>query len=736
MYITIGDNNIRVDSDNIKQTTFSKRYKDIKNYDEISVSFSKPIEVIRNEKINKVFQSLFNINTINGYDITKTIPGSIYEDSGDLIFRGNVKIVDFNDERYSIVLFGDYFNLFNEIGESLITGNLDASLDIKFDPSDGWMKYERTAVRNSWAQNIPQDASYIFPLIQYDELLWAGVNPTMHPIYNNFSSFTNDYPILPALSVKVLFDKIFKDAGFTYEMSTEFSDMLSKMYIPFNGDINNIAEDYTYAKYYGRYAISAYAAETVYCPIGKEEEYTYKGVNYPSLQLYMWTFDASNTYGTTVNDGHDYIFNYPSYYEIFNQYIVNITLPHRGTYDIKVALEMVNRGGAGNDATVQLTTWNIIDGHNTIDGSSYEIVSTTQTEDTFRVTVSEKSILMVNLTHDDDIEWNSQAKFGTNTYIEIKEIKSLLNGYISLNNILPINLQKAELVNAVLKIFNADVIVNEINPKKLYIYNREDFMSGYKTYDWTNKFIKGTWSSVINNGPKNYKFKFRTDNDIYNTDFNSRSSTGMYSYQNEVDSEFAKGESVIEIPTSATATVLLDGPDNYKGSDYYVYGGIEIPIMSNGTYTFVNKWKPRIMFQKEVSLGSYTSTAYYGSDAPGNFIKISGIHTLSNSLTGTCDASDFFLGFDSRYTYMAGNPKVTDNTILSKYYQRELDEYDRYTYLLEGKFMLTPRDYSQIKFNDKIYINSKNGRSWYRLNLIDNFTVNDISDVELITIEK
>ena len=118
-----------VDTEDIKNISINYSVKDIKNYGQRNISHTKPVKVLRTKATEAVMAGLFNINVTNSYDITQFTPARLVED-GIVILDGLLYVDEIYPDYYNVVIESPQFNLYEDMGDSLIVNNDVSHIDI------------------------------------------------------------------------------------------------------------------------------------------------------------------------------------------------------------------------------------------------------------------------------------------------------------------------------------------------------------------------------------------------------------------------------------------------------------------------------------------------------------------------------------------------------------------------------------------------------------------------------
>jgi hypothetical protein len=177
---------------------------------------------------NRYIDEADNTPTLGGnYNPQRIVPCSIYE-NGILVLKGNLRLKSVKQNTYECVITGNVKEFTSLIGDSLLTDLDLTSLSHEFSVSN---------ITSSWYSNF----EWVYPAIQY------GV-PYRNP--NALTTTLNPFNIRnfkPAVFVKSIFNRIFSEIGFKYELrgNTQFLDVFNKLIVPNNSKVNTTSTVYT-----------------------------------------------------------------------------------------------------------------------------------------------------------------------------------------------------------------------------------------------------------------------------------------------------------------------------------------------------------------------------------------------------------------------------------------------------------------------------------------------------------
>jgi len=745
--LRVGDDRIVIDSKEISVQSLNYSLKDIKNFGQRNASYTKPISVLQTKNTDRIFKALFNINSTGGYDIGQKVYAEIIED-GVLIMKGSMQIDEITEDTYEVTIATNNLSLYGSMGDRFIVGNQDPADDVSLGGTPHlWNRDTVRAWMNSDIDASKNGEGYIYAFAAYSpDMKWPMWS--LDNFYLNARSFMDDYPVFPHLAVKQVFDKIFERYGYTYTMTDEIETLLKEMYFVYNGEYTDLTTDSSkYAKYYfGDPTAYSYPDTTVQLTTLPLTINFLSSEQQPVYSIKGWTFQDSYLPGTDndVTGGHDEIFKYPSTKhsgttDIFKTWEPQrFPLPHKGSFTIDVSMYLYNSNPSAAGSTAwSITTWNPFDGLNTTAISEAVTIlsgSGGYVNGSVTVSVSQKSFFYIHRSTDSDPLIN--LIFGPWSYCTISENNSWVvgNNTIELDDLLPANYKQKDLIDDVLKMFNAFVTVDEIDDKKLHIKTIEDFYSTGSFRDWTDKVSDIKHKPIKNTFAKTTRFKFTDDSDIYTQDYKARFPDGIYTGYVENDTEFGAADNDITLSVSPVTMVAIPNSDSNAlfGPIFRPPIGVGYPIaIISDDKQMKTAWRPRIAFINTIDV----STFPYGTEWETLDVSISQMHYISSRRDASLGAAtNLFLGWDSENTYLQ-IPEETNETLYNRYYKEDIEgNLQDDARLITCKANLTANDIGESGFNDKIYIEHwKLGHGWYYLNSIKNYKPGGgLCDVELL----
>lgn len=662
----------KVDINEIYSTILSFAIDDVKDFAAKNTSFSKTVILPGTKNNNKLFGNIFDASISNDYNsgaanigtnFNASVSASVY------IFNDNIQvmkgimqmlevIVDDGFVEYEVAMFGELSGFAAKLGNKLLE---------ELDFSAYNHTYSIANITGSWS-NTNSGAGYYYPLIDYGNYSQGK---------KNFSVGT----FRPAFFVKEYLDKIFSNAGYSYDCDLFGTSRFKGLIIPNNKkelsrksalqlDISTAAYDFElYASYITNFNIPLPTQTVIggFTPNGTNQTFTYSGSTITGQLVWQHNFTWVNSSNKDVlvslrKNGVLVAFNasFPIYsgdsdtYEN-TLYFENIT---------------INNGDV-------LTLNAVIDP--TVSGIAYITVNST------RITFG-----------------NTGQQYVT----------VALGEPVVANDILPQNILQKDFFSSIVKMFQLYVYEDPTKDKTLLITPFVDFFNLSTSIDWSNKIdrskpIKIKPMSELN--ARYYEFNYKQDSDYFNDLYKKRYNETYGSYKYDSAYEFAKETEKVEVIFSGTPLLGYSGEDKVVSTIFKRTGDVtgtgeeqvdsNIRILQAKLITGVATWKIRNA-ANNADLHSDTQYPYAGHlndpDAPADDLNFGVVKELFFTLvTGSLNVNQFNVYWSS---YMA---EITDKD--SK--------------LLTATLKLNYKDIANLDFSKLIYIDG----SLYRINKIEDF---------------
>jgi hypothetical protein len=600
------------------------------------------------------------------------------------------------------------------------------------DFSDCDHDFNISAVTDSWAHTQSDHYKYILPF-----------NDTLNYTLNYFK---------PAIYAKSYWDRIFQNAGFTYDWQGLSASHFDKLLIPYNGDVNNF--DYTDYKVK---AETLFTSSYVQPNPGYNQEFT--------QQIVTWTetVDVQNIFNpslgeysapfyTQTNQGQTYTFNFTYAYEIL---LVNAStsppataylkiqdpfslayLPGEIEYNLQFELT-VNGNSLGFVQAIDVA--HVGDGITTVSipaSTSLSVLSasgTTTIPIPVNITASDvieiKAGIYVNSLYNFGIEavWRdtNATSGGSNVQVNPQVDFSLLQleilpsnniqiitGTQVVNEYIPQKIKQSDFIKAIFQMYNLYAYPNTDNPNELILVSRDEWYDAGAEKDWSTKLAKDKEQQLIflpDLQKKKLKLTYKEDTDTANVTYTQATAEIYGQLEYTFDNEYVKDTDTKQLLFSPT-------PVSKTTFDAYV-------PMINGIAPNNNI---RILYDA----GTKNCLPYYIYEN-----EITGIQALTYPQTGHFNDAltpTFDINFGVCDYYFYSTSVLTNNNLYNLYWRRTVNQIN-VGKMLVASFHLTESDIQTLKLNDKIRIDN----SWWNINKVIDYNANNeaLTKVELISID-
>ena len=670
---------------------------DFKNAAEKVQSYSKDFNLPATKRNNKIFNSIFEVqksieNTLDFNPYIRT--RAVLKEDTYTIFEGSLRLIDIINKdgeiSYNVNLFSEAVAL-SEILKDKKLKDLDLN-ELEHD-------YTITNVTNSWTGVLALTNSLPIDSLANNTGV-AGATTTnvlKYPFCNWDNNITEnasgqleiklEQAFRPFIQCKYLLDKIFSEAGYTFESDFLSSTKFTKLFMDFNWGAGNAPNDKDHTGEAEKTAVQTIST-------GTRTKITFDQHNF--ADGFGWngtdTFTAPQN-GTT--------------------YTLSVQMIIQGTWEAAIY-----KNGSFIPASKRLSQ---------LHGSNFTISS-----------------LPVTCAAGDVITFEATKLSGSNIQVfGSASVPKRIIADINLDNIttavllnnLRGDLGQFDFLKGIMTMFNLVTLQDKDNPNNLIIEPYKDvFVKPIhvlntsttvtpKQLNWTDKVD----ISEINLKPlelvKTTNFSFELDDDDYTHNVYKKSAGKNYGDYTFEKSEYTMLEGETEIkatPFSVTVVKpLLDFLPNFVTPSIFQANDDATEFES-----FDNA--PRILFDNGVkSTGkTYAIPAKNGVAATTktDFLQFS--HLSEIPTTATTD--DYNFGYC--YLFNPLTPVVDNlyNTYWATYYD---DLYNVDTRVMTLKVNLTPADINTFRFFDTVLIKNKE----YRVNKID-YKAGELANVEFILI--
>ena len=262
---------------------------DIRDLTQRKGTFSKSITLSGTKNNNTLLNNYYDVNIQAGtFDINKLTRCTVLQNGIPIVTDAllqlvNVKKTQLTDAyeqglEYEVLVRDSQAEFYTSITNLELT-------DLDF--SDLNHEFDITAITNSWSHTQSDHYKYLMP-------------------FNDTSNYTVNH-FKPAIYAKSYFDRIFANAGFTYNWTNLTDFHFDKLIIPYNGDVNNfdytdyrVTADATYTSSYTQPSIG-YNFSFLQTLTTFTETLDVQNIFNPATGVYTAPFNTDTTQGQTYN---------------------------------------------------------------------------------------------------------------------------------------------------------------------------------------------------------------------------------------------------------------------------------------------------------------------------------------------------------------------------------------------------------------------------------------------------
>lgn len=665
--------------------------QDIENPVERKSSYSRTIEIPSSMQNDDVFGRIYMFDSwVVNFD--PSIKAScIILQSGNQIFEGVAQLISVKENgagrTYEIGLYGETANLFKTLGDSELT-------DLDF--SDLNHVWDSTNITDSWSNSVTSDGtSYYYPFIDYGQNFERQNTPPASFLYD-----VGDF--YPAIYLKEYIDRIFDNAGFTYQsnfLNGANGSIFKQLIVPYGvSGVPYLTEDIIGPNLY--YIGLSGGVQDI--ANGTTQQINL-GVDSPSPFFNGGGYNVGTYDWTPITNG-----NYNFQFRCTLKPNLSIVPAQTATAYLRVNGTVV--------ATLFTYTWPSMNSDTkTFDGFAVNVpITNTDVVDVAVQFVSTGATYVRLFT--DETYWLNQFN-GT---------PLMQPGYTwDMNQTVVPKVKQSELLSAVISMFNLYVYPDKYDPKKLYIEPWSNFFDE-GIVDWTDKFDIEKGIEILPSGfytPKTFKFQYKNGGSFfekrYQQSYNQGYGTRIYNVGNEfntgeVSKEIVPGCGMMAGYSSSSRIAPRFFDQDQNGNIKPVAPGLRILFARYQSYP------------KDAGLFVFDTVPFDEYPYAG---------TLDNPYNPTLD---ILFGIP-REVYYSNNSetntiyKYTDGNLFNRYWKNFVDTYtDKDAKKVTIYLQLTPVDIQNLDFRKLIYIN---GTLFYLLSVSDyNANSEDTTKVELLKV--
>lgn len=687
---------------------------DVRDISKRNGSFSRTVTVVGNKNSHKLLNHYYDVNIEAGtFDINR-LQKCLVEQDGVIILdnlylqlTGVKKVQKTNsyeqEIEYEVEIKDSASDFFIKINNLELT-DIDLSV---FNHT-----YNATAVTDSFTHTYVDGYKYVMPYID-----------------NSNSFLLKDFK--PGVYVRTYWDKIFANAGYTYDFAEANTDdiQFDKLFIPYNGDVPKPGEDID------SWIIATTSASTLTAITNS--------FSTPIKTKFILEDDIQNINGyynpTTgeftspieVLNPDSYVFEFDVTYNIIlenNNPLSNLVInssANGGSLTKYYGLKLYSNDSEvlGFQAPVPIET-------NISPLSSFTVISNlTQTLTTKNSNLNVGDIIETYFStwqDDNSSFWASPGLIEIPLSVDVKvEITSIsvtikpsletfvLNSSLTLNTFIPKKIKQSEFIKSICQMYNLLIEGDPSNTKNLIIRTRDEFYDSGVVKDWTKKLAKDQEQNLKflpELSSKRIILSYKDDSDSPNKTYKGLINETYGQVEYVFENEYVKNverKDLIFSPTPNTYT-------NFQANVPMLVGpspktNIRI-LLDNGLYSCF----PYTIAETSATTISYSTYPFIShfNDAENPTFDIN---------YATCDY--YFYNPDS----------LTNNNLYNLHWRRTFAQINGGK-LLTAQFYLNAVDIQTLKLNDKIRIDN----SYWNINKVIDYdaNANKLTTVELISIDE
>ena len=725
---------------------------DIRDISKRQGNFSKTITLTGSKNNNNLLNHYYDVNIIEGtFNINALTTGSVLQDnipimedvSIQLTSVKKVQITDGYEDHveYEVLIKDSKADFFTAIANKELTDIDFSDLNHTYDATNVVARFSNTVV-DGFKYYLPSNTAYTYSTQEFK----------------------------PAIFARVYFDRIFSNAGFSFDWASIAYDRFDKLFIPYNGGVDNFdyndylvkAEKTVPTTING--ANNAAGITNIATGLGGGPLTKIDITNWTELEDIQNIFDPiTGVYTTPFNisstNSQQYDYSITMSYElnlvntsgsICSTNIALCPVHYKPMLSVNIPGNYLLHSNIYNNSTPFLNASSIINSVAsplTIPiGTTNILTSTVQTTiplsapqlnqlstHTLGITVLQRPVFS-SINNVLDSKWAIGLPTGplapagdvviqaviTNIQISILPNSTIyaIGGTIEVNDYVPKKIKQSDFIKGIFNMYNLYASVDPAQPNKLILQNRDDFYDAGNEVDWTEKLAKNQeqeLSFLPEITAKKVILTYAPDKDAPNTTYTNATNDIYGQVEVIFDNEYVKQVETKPILFSPTPVIKT------------LFGAFVPMIAGAAPETNI-----RILYDKTeigqplATCGSF-SILDYGSVGQNNLTSYPLVGHFDDPLTPTFDINFAICDF---YYY---NPtSLTTNNLYNRYWRRTMGQINNGKMLI-ANFDLNENDIQALKLNDKIRIDN----SWWNINKVIDYDANarKLTRVELISID-
>jgi hypothetical protein len=697
--------------------------KTVKDPSNISGFYTYDFEIPGTKENNKIFNHIFDITSQttfnpNGNNTCDLRVNSITIFVGKLQLNSiSKRFIGENEEVfYNVTLYSYTKSLFNDIGEKTMR-DLDFSAYNHY-PSEA-------NISGSWTHTHLD--GYTYPMIDYgynwtyaeiNEIhkpnIPAGITPAQiaaNPALFNqpyWERPLRPYDFKPAVFVKTALDKIFSEAGYTYQSDFFNSSGFTSLVYPYSSENTNHNELLVAATVPGSQMLgyTKRTSPTVRGGFSLFANYPYFHYNSLATPSDIWN-GQSFVYKTAVGNGAFVIAN-------DEETTLFFVAPEDGVYTFEIQF---NIKSASNYFDFSLRT---LPPSSTITSIPTYYEDSSVCEDIEGGDCRSYGLIAPNVTHTQSYNFQVECVRGEKIFTFLYAIgttyvsKVIMNisagahfnsngtryaptdSNVHLEKCFNFDLKQRDFLNVLNKMFNLYWEQDKTNPNIIRIEPHESFYT-------TDYAIK---SDLIIDKSAEYNIEYLSDEQFGKVKMNYEDGDDFYNktYDESHDLKYGEAEVIYTGNTFLTNEVLEITAENFQPSVLgYLDASKKIAITKyfNGDddtkQTIVTDIGNRILYYKPL-----TGCTFLFNGSTASVIPYAG-HQSNPMSVNSFD--DYDLNYSTNSNFMLGNPVTTSNNLYDLYWKNYIDSINNENALrLNCWLKMSEVEISKIKFNDIIFL--------------------------------
>ena len=685
---------------------------DIRDLTKRTGTFSKTITLVGNKNNHNILGHHYDVNIQEGtFDINKITKCVVLENNIPIMDDALLQLVNVRKSQmtdayeqmveYDVLIKDTQCEFYTAITNKELTDLDFSDLNHTFSAADIIASFDNT---------ITEGFKYVFP-------------------YSSTGS--NQYQVRqfkPAIYAKQYFDRIFSNAGFSYEWTGLTSSHFDKLLIPYNGDANTFdSQDYlvdaeittsfhvdSAAQSYGNFDNAT----------GWTEVTDVQGSFNPTTGVFTVPFD------TSLNSGQGYTMMYEVDYSLFLDNLSGMDVVNSNN---QFSPQPRMRASIGSYATQlsNIAPASYVPINTTIPPSGVLLDAGVKTGGMF---VAQNVANSGQLNTGDLVQLeigigqNYSAFFGAgvaqpvNAVLTVNSLRikilptsnlQVIGGTLAINQYIPLKIKQSDFIKSIFQMYNLYAEVDTDQPNKLMFRHRDEFYDSGAEKDWTYKLMKDKEQNLLflpDVTSKKLKLTYKADTDSANAVYTQMTDEIYGQIEYTFDNEYVKDTDTKELIFSPTP-VILNSINAY------------VPILDGEA----PKTNIRILYDGGVQTCGSWGLVEYGTTGVFNNTTYPMLGHFNDALNPSFD-----INFGTCDYYYYSPQSLTSNNLYNTYWRRTVNQIN-VGKMLTAYFNLGEDDIQTLKLNDKIRIDN----SWWNINQVVDYDANSSSPtkVELISVD-